>query len=185
MKKMKNKNSIIGASVIGSYGLLKISQSQVDPFSRSAIGITVGFGLAVYGAISKSPLMIYSGIGIAVGGAFTLEEVARLKGGKLVSNNFDGSVFVIHETEGVKELQPFEKPTFSIDGITVKGLNGVFKVRDGIYAHVDSNGNISETVGIGKVINQLSNAGFKNKSWCETLASQGDLRWSNLYERSV
>jgi hypothetical protein len=182
---MKNKVSIIGASAIGSYGLLKLPQSKVDPYTRSVIGGVAGGTIFLTGVIYQNPLIKWFGIGVMVGSALTLEEVARIKGGKLVSNKFDGSVFVLYESEGVKELQPFEKPNFSIDGLTVKGLNGVFKVRDGVYTKIDSSGKIYETIGIGKVVNQLSDAGFKDKSWCDKIASQGDSRWLNLFERSV
>lgn len=172
---MKNKVSIIGASVIGSYGLLKITQSKIDPYTRFSIGLLSGSVMV----FSPNPIVRFIGIGVGISSFLQLIDVR--KGGKLSFNNSGKSVYVLHESEGVKELSPYEIPDYNIDGLTVKGLNGVFKLSDGVYGGVNFNNEIN-AFGVGSVVNKMRNAGFKSKVWVD---AQTDSRWSNLYNLSV
>jgi len=176
---MKNKVSVIGASAIGGYGLLKVFQSKIDPYTRFSVGLLSGTAMA----FSQNPMLRFTGIGVGIASFIQLIDVT--KGGKLSFNKSINPVFVLHESKGVIELKPFEVPKFNIDGLTVKGLNGVFKLADGVYGGVNQDNSISTTIGIGSFVNESRNAGLKDKSWCESIANQGDNRWLNLYERSV
>jgi len=176
MSKMKNKESILGASAIGSYGLLKITQSKIDPYTRFSVGLVTGSFMA----FSQNPIVRFIGIGIGIASFLQLIDVR--KGGKLSFNNSGKPVFVLHEKEGVKELAPYEIPDYNIDGFTVKGLNGVFKLSDGVYGGVFTDNSIGCSFGVGALVNSVRNAGLKNKSWVD---AQTDVRWSNLFERSV
>jgi hypothetical protein len=172
---MKNKRTVIGASSIGSYGLLKITQSKIDPYTRATIGIAVGTGMFV----SENPIVRYVGVGVAIAGVLQITDV--FKGGRLSSNEAKSQVYVLHETKGIIELKENAVPDYSIDGFTFKGMNGVFKLSDGVYVGVDSNNEIS-VFGVGYLVNKLRNAGLKSKLWAD---AQIDKRWSKLYEKSL
>ncbi len=178
---MKNKVSVFGTSAIGSYGLLKIPINSIDPYTRTAI-----MGLSGIGLLLHPDLTIKSvGIGLIIGSAVNGLETIFFTGGKIVRNDFNETIYFIGENSGIDSVSPLKCPTVRIDGLTYKGLNGVFKVGNGIYVKVLSDGTITELVGLGKLANYFDNGGLKNKSWCEKIASQGDSRWLNLYERSL
>ncbi|HMN22973.1 MAG TPA: hypothetical protein PKE38_00670, partial [Ignavibacteriaceae bacterium] len=165
----------MSASTILGYGLLKLPQSKIDPYTRATIGITVGAGMF----LSPNPLIRYVGIGVVIAGALQITDV--FKGGRLSSNEAQSKVYVLHETKGVIELQSNEIPDYNIDGFTFKGLNCVFKLSDGVYAGINLNNDI-DVLGVGAIVNKIRNAGLKSKSWIDT---QTDKRWSNLYNLSV
>lgn len=79
------------------------------------------------------------------------------------------------------ELKSDKIPDYGIDGFTYRGLNGVFKLSDGVYAGVDSNNEIN-VFGVGYLVNRLRNPGLKSKLWAD---AQIDKRWSKLYEKSL
>jgi len=175
MENKKNQIALLSASAIGSYGLLKLPQSKIDPYTRATIGITVGAGMF----LSQSPLVRYAGVGVVIAGALQILDV--FKGGKLSSNEAMSDVYVLHETKGIVKLKSDEVPDYNIDGFTYKGLNGVFKLSDGVYAGINFNNEIN-IFGVGALVNKLRNAGLKSKSWVD---AQTDKRWSNLYEMSL
>jgi len=172
---MKNKNSIITASAITSYGLLKVSQSKIDPYTRFSIGVISGSLMA----FSQNPILRFAGIGLIIGSALQIIDVR--KGGKLAFNNSNKNIFVLHESGDINEIAPYEIPNFNIDGFTFKGLNGVFKLSDGIYAGINNDNTISYSLGIGVIVNSFRNAGLKNKSWVN---AQDDKRWCELFNMS-
>jgi len=173
---MKNKVSVLGASAIGSYGLLKITQSKIDPYTRFSIGLLSGSVMV----FSQNPIIRFAGIGLIIGSALQIIDVK--KGGKLSFNNSGKSVFVLHEFEGVKELAPYEIPDYNIDGLTVNGLNGVFKLSNGVYGGIFKDNSIGTSFGVGSLVNSFRDAGFKSPAWAN---KQTDRRWVKLYERSL
>ncbi|MBS1650442.1 MAG: hypothetical protein JSU07_00390 [Bacteroidetes bacterium] len=175
MENRKNQIALLSASAIGSYTLLKLPKSKIDPYTRAAIGITIGAGMF----LSKNPLVRYAGVGVVIAGALQILDV--FKGGRLTSNKAKSQVYVLHETKGVIELKSNENPDYNIDGFTYKGLNGVFKLSEGVYAGISFNNKIN-VFGVGAIVNKLRTAGFKPKSWVDT---QTNKRWCNLYESSV
>lgn len=179
---MKNKTGTIALSAIASYGLLKLPQSKIDPYTRATVGILSGAGLFAYGTINRNPIFQWLGIGVMIGSVLTLEEVERIKGAKIISNEYSKPVFVLDEILGVIELAPKSIPDYRIDGLTIKGLNKVFKSRDGVYLKILSDGTITETFGAGKLFNRITLAGFKSKEWAN---SQYGNRWSDLYNKSM
>ena len=67
-----------------------------------------------------------------------------------------------------------------IVGFSFKGLNGVFKLSDGVHAHINSNNSIEYTPGLCRFIHQhVRRGGFKTKQWVD---QQSDLRWKELYD---
>ena len=51
------------------------------------------------------------------------------------------------------------------------------------YANINSNNSIQYTPGLGRFINQnVRNGGYKTKHWVN---QQTDLRWKELYDRSI
>jgi len=172
---MKNKVSILGASAIGSYGLLKISQSKIDPYTRFSVGLVTGSIMA----FSQNPIVRFIGIGVGVASFLQLIDVRR--GGKISFNNSGKPVFVLHESEGIKELAPYEIPNYNIDGFTVKGLNGVFKLSDGVYGGVFADNSIGCSFGVGALVNSFRNSGLKSGAWAN---KQTDRRWVMLYDKS-
>lgn len=175
MENKKNQIALLSASAIGGYGLLKLPQSKIDPYTRATIGIIIGAGML----ISQNPVIRYMGIGVGIAGFMQVLDV--FKGGRLSSNEARSKVYVLHETKGIVELQSDEVPDYNIDGFTYKGLNGVFKLSDGVYAGINFNNEIN-VFGVGAIVNKLRNAGLKSKSWVDV---QTDKRWSNLYKMSL
>ncbi len=125
-------------------------------------------------------------MGIVIGAAFQIVDIN--KGGKLSFNRSNNTVFVLPEQRvggNIKEYNNNEIPKFNIDGFTIKGLNAVFKLSDGVYGGVHSDNTIGYSFGIGAIINKIRNAGIKDKSWCEAQKIKGDERWIELYEKSI
>jgi hypothetical protein len=91
--------------------------------------------------------------------------------------------YILDENQGVTILEPGQTPSISIDGLTFKGLNGVFKLSDGIFANINSNNSIKYTTGLGRFINQnIRSGGYKTKDWVD---QQTDIRWKELYDKSI
>jgi hypothetical protein len=83
----------------------------------------------------------------------------------------------------VSVLEYGKVPSGNIDGFSFKGLNGVFKLSDGVYAKINTNNSIQYTPGLGRFINQsLRSGGYKSKQWVDR---QTDLRWKELYNKSI
>ena len=177
---MKKQINTLAISTIGSYGLLKSQQSKIDPYTRGTIGIAIGLGMIFLS--DKNQLLLFSGIGAVIGSAIQFTDVQL--GGKLAYNAYNKPVFVLQEHCGVVELKPNEVPEYPIDGLTIKVLNGVFKVSGGIYAKVLVDGTITETFGIGALLNK-ARWGIMSKEWTYKQTLKGDSRWATLYEKSV
>lgn len=178
---MVQKTSTITFSTIATFGLLKLPTYKIDPYTRFVVGGIAGAGLFAYGTIYRNPILQWLGIGVVIGSALTLEEVVRIKGGKIIENDFTEPIFILHEDLGVIQLQPKEIPNYRTDGLTIKGMNKVFKVRDGVYLKILADGTITETLGAGKFFNKITMAGFKSKEWVK---KESD-RWKALYEKSL
>jgi hypothetical protein len=174
---MKNKNLITTASGALSFTGLKSLDHSIDPYTRASIGILAALGLSI------SNNQINRSIGVGIGIASFLQLLDIKKGGRITRNNSASIFFVLGENSGVTELLPGQIPSNSIDGFTIKGLDGVFKVSDGIYIELAKDNSINYSIGIGKIINQsLRNGGYKSKQWVE---QQTDLRWKELYNKSI
>ena len=174
----------VGLSTLGAYGLLKLPMQKVDPYTRMSVGIGVGASIALYGAINKNPFITFLGVGVIIGGALTFHEAA-LFGAKIMSNEYSGTVYALHETDAdVREIKPFEVPDYRIDGLAIKGMNGVFKAHNGVYLKILADGSIIPTFGLGGLVNKLG-AGFKSRTWVDNTCTKGDCRWGRLFERSV
>jgi hypothetical protein len=92
-------------------------------------------------------------------------------------------VYIIGENGGVSVLEYGKVPPGNIDGFSFKGLNGVFKLSDGVYAKINTNNSIQYTPGLGRFINQsVRRGGYKSKQWVD---QQTDLRWKELYSKSI
>jgi len=112
-----------------------------------------------------------------------LQLIDVAKGGRLIRNQCNFPVYIIGENGGLSALEYGQLPSGSIDGFTFKGLSGVFKLSDGIYAKINSNNSIQYTLGLGRFINQsIRSGGFKTKQWVD---QQSDLRWKELYDKSI
>jgi hypothetical protein len=174
---MKTKNNQVvpmALGLIGSYGLLYNKKTEVDPYTRAAIGMMLGAGLF----ISNHPLVRYLGIGMAIGGALQITDV--LKGGRIISNNSTMPVYILHESNGIIELALNQVPDYHIDGFTFKGLNGIYKISDGVFAKLNANNQIL-IPGLGGYVNQIRRGGYKTKEWIHL---QTDPRWKELYRLS-
>ena len=173
---MKNK-TITTISAGTSYSMLKLTESSLDPYTRSAIGSILGFTLA----LSPNNNYRFIGIGTMIAGALQLIDVA--KGGRLIKNQCNLPVYIIGENSGLSVLEYGQVPSGNIDGFSFKGLNGVFKLSDRVYANINSNNSIQYTPGLGRFINQsIRSGGYKTKQWVD---QQTDLKWKELYNRSI
>jgi hypothetical protein len=175
------KNKIITAISAGSsYSMLKLIESSLDPYTRFAFGLAVGSGI-VFKRGDENPVALSLGIGIIIGSALQLIDVA--KGGRLIKNQCNLPVYIIGENVGVSVLEYGKVPSGNIDGISFKGLNGVFKLSDGVFAKINTNNSIQYTPGLGRFINQsLRSGGYKSKQWVD---QQTDLRWKELYNKTI
>jgi hypothetical protein len=116
-----------------------------------------------------------------IAGALQLIDIA--KGGRLIKNQCNLPVYIIGENGGVSDLEYGKVPSGNIDGFSFKGLNGVFKLSDGVYAKINTNNSIQYTPGLGRFINQsLRSGGHKSKQWVD---QQTDPRWKELYTKSI
>jgi hypothetical protein len=174
---MKNNNLITTASGALSFTGLKSLDPFIDPYTRVSIGIITALGLSITNyQLSRS-------IGVGIGIASFLQLLDIKKGGRIIRNDSTSKFFVLGETSVVTELMPGQIPNNSIDGLTIKGLNGVFKVSDGIYIELERDNSINYSIGFGKLINQsLRGGGFKSKQWVDV---QTDLIWKELYNKSI
>jgi hypothetical protein len=176
---MKNK-TITAISAGSSYSMLKLIESSLDPYTRFALGLVVGSGI-VFKRGDENPVALSLGIGIIIGSALQLIDIA--KGGRLIKNQCNLPVYIIGENGGVSVLEYGKVPSGNIDGFSFKGLNGVFKLSDGVYAKINTNNSIQYTPGLGRFINQsLRSGGYKSKQWVD---QQTDLRWKELYNKTI
>ncbi|GDX50636.1 hypothetical protein LBMAG26_14950 [Bacteroidota bacterium] len=176
---MKNK-TITTISAGTSYSMFKLTESSLDPYTRFAVGLAVGSGI-VFKRGDENPIALSLGIGVIIGSALQLIDVA--KGGRLIKNQCNLPVYIIGENSGLSVLECGQVPSGNVDGFSFKGLNGVFKLSDGVYANINSNNSIRYTPGLGRFINQIiRSGGYKTKHWVD---QQTDLRWKELYDRSI
>jgi hypothetical protein len=112
-----------------------------------------------------------------------LQLIDVAKGGRLIKNQCNLPVYIIGENGGVSVLEYGKVPSGNIDGFSFKGLNGVFKLSDCVYAKINTNNSIQYTPGLGRFINQsLRSGGYKSKQWVDR---QTDLRWKELYNKTI
>lgn len=176
---MKNK-TITEISAGTSYSMLKLTESSLDPYTRFIAGLAVGYAIVLKRG-DENPAALYLGIGVLIVSALQLIDV--VKGGRLIRNQCNFPVYIIGKNIGLSALEYGQVPSGNIDGFTFKGLNGVFKLSDGIYAKINSNNSIQYTPGLGRFINQsIRSGGYKTKQWVD---QQSDLRWKELYDRSI
>jgi hypothetical protein len=174
---MKKNQLTITSSSIVSYAGIKTLENKIDPFTKSSLGLLATVGLS----LSENQTTRYIGFGLGI--AYLLQLLDIKKGGKITRNDSNIQFYILDENQGVTILEPGQTPSNSIDGLTFKGLNGVFKLSDGVYANINSNNSIQYTPGLGRFINQnIRNGGYKTKHWVD---QQTDLRWKELYDRSI
>jgi hypothetical protein len=176
-KKMKKNQLTITTFSIVSYAGIKTIENKIDPFTRMSLGLLATVGL------SLSENQTTRNIGLGLGIASLLQLLDIKKGGKITRNDSNIQFYVLDENQGVTILEPGQTPSNSIDGLTFKGLNGVFKVSDGVYVELGNDNSINYSFGFGKLINQnLRSGGYKSKQWVD---QQTDLRWKELYRKSI
>ena len=176
-KKMKKNQLTITTSSIVSYAGIKTIENKIDPFTRMLLGLLATVGL------SLSENQTTRNIGLGLGIASLLQLLDIKKGGKITRNDSNIQFYVLDENQGVTILEPGQTPSNSIDGLTFKGLNGVFKVSDGVYVELGNDNSINYSFGFGKLINQnLRSGGYKSKQWVD---QQTNLRWKELYIKSI
>jgi hypothetical protein len=176
-KKMKKNQLTITTSSIVSYAGIKTIENKIDPFTRMSLGLLATVGL------SLSENQTTRNIGLGLGIASLLQLLDIKKGGKITRNDSNIQFYVLDENQGVTILESGQTPSNSIDGLTFKGLNGVFKVSDGVYVELGNDNSINYSFGFGKLINQnLRSGGYKSKQWVD---QQTDLRWKELYRKSI
>lgn len=124
---MKNKE--LKTLAVGSltYASLKSHYPKVDPYTRTLIGCLLS------SALMLSENSLHRFLGLAAGIASILQILETFRGGRLVENNFKQKIYVLDEKFGVSELLPGQIPSNNIDGLTFKGMNGIFKVSAGVY----------------------------------------------------
>ena len=172
----KNQLTITTFSIV-SYAGIKTIENKIDPFTRMSLGLLAAVGL------SLSENQTTRNIGLGLGIASLLQLLDIKKGGKITRNDSNIQFYVLDENQGVTILEPGQTPSNSIDGLTFKGLNGVFKVSDGVYVELGNDNSIDYSFGFGKLINQnLRSGGYKSKQWVD---QQTDLRWKDLYRKSI
>ena len=176
LKKLDNKATRTTTLAAATFGVLKAIQNSVDPYTRIAVGSVASFGILVFGGRESKYLSIGTGIGSS------LQAIEISKGGRITNNQYNGIVRALTEEKGIIGLQPYEVPDGNFDGLTIAGMNGVFKLSDGVYCKIKKDGNITETLGFGKLVNVIKNAGFKDYKWCK---KQADKRWLQLYNHSL
>ncbi len=180
---MKNR-TIKAISAGTSYSMLKLPVSSLDPYTRFTVGLAVGYAIVLILG-DENPLALFLGIGVLISSILQLIDVA--KGGRLIKNQCNLQVYIIGENRGLSVLEYGQAPSGNIDGFSFKGLNGVFKLSDGVYANINSNINsnnsIKYTPGLGRFINEsIRSSGYKTKQWVD---QQSDLRWKELYYKSI
>jgi hypothetical protein len=175
--KMKKNQLKVASSSIVSYAGIKTLGNKIDPYTRMSLGILATVGL------SLSENQTIRNIGLGLGIASLLQLLDIKKGGKITRNDSNIQFYILDENQGVTILEPGQTPSNSIDGLTFKGLNGVFKVSDGVYLELGKDNSINYSFGFGKLINQnLRSGGYKSKQWVD---QQTNLRWKELYIKSI
>lgn len=173
---MNNRRTTI-LSAIASYAAPQVKAKQIDPYTRMSIGLLVAL------CLSLSENQSFRSIGIGIGIAAVLQLLEINKGGRITRNHSTIKFYILDEHLGVTELQPGQIPKHSVDGLTCKGLNGIFKVSDGVYLELEKDNRINYSFGFGKLINQsLRSGAYKSKQWVD---QQTDLRWKALYLKSI
>ena len=177
MKIKTNKEAVTKGflSAGSSFALLKALQNSADPYTRVAIGSIAGFGILVTASEEYKLL----GIGVMAGSLIQAFEV--LEGARLTRNEYAEPLYAIKEDKGILEIPAGQVPDYPIEGFTYKGLNGVYKLANGVHGHINQAGKI-HVPGIGALVNRINNGGLHDKSWCE---QTGDDRWMELFQRSV
>lgn len=174
---MKKNHLTITSSSIMSYAGFKKLENKIDPFTRMSLGFLATLGL------SLSENQTARNIGFGLGIASLLQLLDIKKGGKITRNDSNIEFYILDENQGVTVLERGQTPSNSIDGLTFKGLKGVFKVSDGVYIELGKDNSIDYSFGFGKLINQnLRSGGYKSKQWVD---QQTDLRWKELYSKSI
>ena len=174
---MKKNQLTITSSSIVSYAGIKTLENKIDPYTRISLGLLATVGL------SLSENQTTRNIGLGLGIASLLQLLDIKKGGKITRNDSNIQFYILDENQSVTILEPGQTPSNSIDGLTFKGLNGVFKVSDGVYIELGKDNSIDYSFGFGKLINQnLRSGGYKSKQWVD---QQTDLRWKELYSKSI
>lgn len=174
---MKKNQLTIPTSSVVSYAGIKTLGNKIDPFTRMSFGLLATVGL------SMSENQTTRDIGLGLGIASLLQLLDIKKGGKITRNDSNIQFYILDENQGVTILEPGQTPSNSIDGLTFKGLNGVFKVSDGVYVELGKDNSINYSFGFGKLINQnLRRGGYMSKQWVD---QQKDLRWKELYSKSI
>jgi hypothetical protein len=175
--KMKKKQLTITFYSIVSFAGIKNFDNKIDPYTRMSLGLIATV------ALSLSESQTTRNIGLGLGIASLLQFLDIKKGGKITRNYSNIEFFILDENRFVTLLEPGQTPGNSIDGLTFKGLNGVFKVSDGVYVELGSDNSIQYSFGFGKLINQkLRSGGYKSKLWVD---QQTDPRWIELYSKSI
>lgn len=171
----KTQRATIAISTLANYGLFGILHKKVDAYTRAAVALSAGLGMCA----SQTLAVRHIGIGMGIAGLLQIADV--VKGGRLTKNEATTSVFVLHENKEIIELNPGEIPAYNIDGFAYKGLNGVFKLSDGVYAGINTHNQI-KVYGVAALVNKVTGAGLKTKEW---VLAQPDKRWIKLYALSV
>jgi hypothetical protein len=170
---MNNKSIIRGAASTGlAFGILKAFKNIADPYTRMALGGIIGFGALAIG-IREIGLGIWFGSG--------LQGTEMFQGGRITKNNLNETIFAINENEGLFEIPAKNLHDGTIEGFTYKGLNGVFKLSNGVHCSIFKDKRIFIT-GIGALVNKIRNSGFHDYKWC---VKTGDGRWVELYKKSL
>lgn len=160
-----------------AYAGIKTFENKIDPYTRMSLG------LLAFLSLSLSENQITRSIGVGIGIVSVLQLLDIKKGGRITRNNSTRKVFILGENSGVTDLLPSQIPNNSIDGLTFKGLNGVFKLSDGVYVELEKDNRINYSIGVGKLINQyIRSGGYKSKQWVD---QQMDPRWKELYNKSI
>jgi len=174
---MKKNQLTITTSSIVSYAGMKRFEIKIDPITRMSLGLLATVGL------SLSENQTTRNIGLGIGIASLLQLLDIKKGGKITRNDSNIQFYILDENQGVTILEPGQTPSNSIDGLTFKGLNGVFKLSDGVYVELGKDNSINYSFGFGKLINQnLRGGGYMSKQWVD---QQADFRWNELYSKSI
>ncbi len=169
-------------SAVASYSLRK----NVDPYVRAMSGIVSGFTTSALLSFRYEPFpsfVIGSGV-IVASLVVSAIDIRRQSISNIRNNDFLYELYYIQESgKGVFSIPPHQQVPHGIDGFTYKGANAVFKVSDGVYVDISVQGHVEETSIFGKFFNK--SGGWKDKTWCESLAQQGDKQWLELYQRSL
>lgn len=161
-----------GTSTTLSFALLKAFRNSADPYTRIAIGGSLS--LVAFAFAGRE-------IGLGVGFGSLLQGTEISQGGRITKNEYQQTIYTLHEDKGVKELVIGTLPNYNCDGFTFNGLNGVYKISDGVHCQIYKNGSVNFS-GLGALVNKAKNGGFHNYDWC---VKTKDSRWLELYAMSL